>query len=53
MKLKYDTKVQSVAGSLTTSIPKTICDLLELEKGNTVRWEFDLETKTVTLKKLE
>ena len=41
MKLKYTTKVQSVAGSLTTSIPKTIRDALSLQKGDEVEWELD------------
>ena len=51
--MKYNTKVQSVSGSLTTTIPKTISDLLSLEKGDSITWEFDLETRTVTVKKLD
>lgn len=53
MKLKYATKVQSVAGSLTTSIPKTIRDALSLQKGDEVEWELDLNTQEIKVKKLE
>ena len=51
MKLKYNTKVQSTGGTLSTSIPKIIRDLLELEKGDTVIWNVDLDEKTITLDK--
>ena len=51
--MKYNTKVQTTGGTLSTSIPKIIRDILELEKGDSVQWEVDLETKTVTVKKLE
>lgn len=51
--MKYTTKVQSVAGSLTTSIPKTITDVYGIDKGDTIIWEFDVETKSISLKKLE
>lgn len=53
MKLKYNTKVQTTGGTLSTSIPKVIRDILEIEKGDSVQWEVDLETRTVTMKKLE
>lgn len=51
MNLKYNTKVQSTGGTLSTSIPKIIRDLLELEKGDTVIWDVDLDDKTITLTK--
>lgn len=51
MELKYDTKVQSTGGTLSTSIPKIIRDILELEKGDSVTWKVDLSTKTITLTK--
>ena len=51
MKLKYDTKIQATGGTLSTSIPKIIRDLLELEKGDTVTWEVDLDEKTIILDK--
>lgn len=51
MILKYSTKVQSVSGSLTTSIPKTIRDVLTLEKGDKVEWELDLTTQEIKIKK--
>ena len=53
MKLKYTTKVQSVSGSLTTSIPKIIRDFLELEKGNEIEWELDFNTQEIKIRKLE
>lgn len=51
MKLKYNTKIQATGGTLTTSIPKTIRDLLELEKGDIVTWEVNLDEKTIILNK--
>ena len=51
MNLKYNTKVQSTGGTLSTSIPKIIRDLLELEKGDTVIWDVDHDDKTITLTK--
>ena len=51
MNLKYNTKVQSTGGTLSTSIPKIIRDLLALEKGDTVVWDVDLDDKTITLTK--
>ena len=53
IKLKYSTKVQSVSGSLTTSIPKIIRDFLVLEKGNELEWELDLNNLEIKVKKLE
>ena len=51
--MKYNTKIQATGGTLSTSIPKTIRDLLELEKGDTVTWEVDLDEKTIIfIKKL-
>lgn len=51
MELKYTTKLQSTGGTLSTSIPKTIRDILELEKGDTVLWKVDLANKTIRLEK--
>lgn len=55
MKLKYRTKVQSTGGTLSTSIPKTIRDLYNLGKGDTVEWivSIDEQGTKVTLEKLE
>ena len=53
MKLKYTTKVQSVSGSLTTSIPKIIRDFLALEKGNELEWELDFDTQEIKIRKIE
>lgn len=51
MELKYTTKLQSTGGTLSTSIPKTIRDILELQKGDTVLWKVDLSSKTIRLEK--
>lgn len=51
MELKYTTKLQSTGGTLSTSIPKTIRDIFELEKGDTVLWKVDLTNKTISLEK--
>ena len=51
MELKYSTKVQSTGGTLSTSVPKLIRDLLELEKGDTLIWKVDLTTKSISLDK--
>ena len=51
MELKYDTKVQSTGGTLSTSIPKIIRDILELEKGDTVTWKVNLQDKSISLDK--
>ena len=53
MKLKYNTKIQSVAGSLTTTIPAFARDLLDLKKGDSVEWIIDTKNETITVKKLE
>ena len=51
MNLKYNTKVQSTGGTLSTSIPKIIRDILELEKGDTVTWNVNIDEKIITLNK--
>ena len=54
MKVTYFTsKVQRNGGSNLISIPKTITDVYEIEKGDTIIWDFDVETMAVSLKKLE
>ncbi len=53
MELKYNTKVQSTGGTLTTSIPKIIRDFLELQKGDSITWKVDLDEKTISLTKKE
>lgn len=50
--IKY-TKVQSVAGSLTSTIPAVVRDLYKLEKGDTIEWTVDTKTDTITLRKIE
>lgn len=53
MKLTYTSKVQRHGGSKITSIPKTITDILEIDKGSICVWELDTENKQVIMKKLE
>ncbi len=49
--MKYDTKIQSVAGSITTTIPATVRDFLNLSKGESVTWVIDTETGIVSVAK--
>ena len=51
MELKYSTKVQSTGGTLSTSVPKIIRDILELEKGDTLVWKVNLSDKSISLEK--
>ena len=53
MKLKYTSKVQRHGGSRLVSIPKTIRDVFDIDKGDTIIWEYNLETQTITIRKLE
>lgn len=49
--MRYDTKIQSVAGSITTTIPATVRDFLNLSKGESVTWIIDTETGIVSVAK--
>lgn len=51
--MKYETKIQSVAGSLTTTIPATVRDFLNVSKGETLQWTIDTETGVVSVVKKE
>ena len=51
MKVTFTSKVQKHGGSKLISIPKTIT--YGIDKGDTIIWEFDVETKSISLKKLE
>lgn len=53
MKVTFTSKVQKHGGSKLISIPKTITDVYGIDKGDTIIWEFDVETKSISLKKLE
>lgn len=52
MKLKYKTKIQSVAGSLTTTVPAFARDMLELKKGEQLEWIIDPKAETISVKKV-
>ena len=51
MELKYKTKIQSVAGSLTTTVPALAREMLELKKGDTLEWIIDTKAETILVKK--
>ena len=53
--MKYETKVQATGGTLSTSIPKTIRDMLNIDKGDILVWEVNIDEArtTVTIKKSE
>ncbi len=53
MKLRYKTKIQSVAGSLTTTVPAFARDMLELKKGEQLEWVIDTKEEIITVKKVE
>ena len=44
------TKIQIISGSLTTTIPATIRDTLELEKGDSLEW--NIEDNKIIIKKV-
>ena len=51
--MRYQTKVQTTGGSLRTSIPKIVKDLIELKKGDTLEWIIDTKTEEICVKKIE
>lgn len=53
MKLKYKTKLQTQGGTLSTSVPKVIRDVLSLSKGDSLEWEVDLSNQEIKVKKSE
>ena len=53
MILKKKTKIQYVAGSLTTTVPSFVRDVLDLEKGDTLEWIIDTKSETIEIVKKE
>ena len=53
MELKKKTKVQTVSGSLTTTIPVFVRDVLLLEKGDTIEWIINTKTEEIQIKKVK
>lgn len=53
MELRKKTKVQTVSGSLTTTIPVFVRDVLSLEKGDTIEWIINTKTEEIKIKKIE
>ena len=53
MKMRYQTKVQTTGGSLRTSIPKIVKDLIELQKGDSLEWIIDTKTEEISIKKID
>lgn len=51
MKMKYTTSVQTTGGSLRTTIPKIVRDLLELQKGDKIVWTIDTHNDSITITK--
>lgn len=41
MKVKRKTKIQQGDNILKTTIPLTVCEVLELEKGDTLAWSVE------------
>lgn len=53
MELRKKTKVQTVSGSLTTTIPVFVRDVLSLEKGDTIEWIINTKTEEIKIRKIE
>jgi len=51
MNKKYTSKVQRHGGSRLVSIPKTIRDVFNIDTGDSLEWELDPTTNTVTVRK--
>lgn len=51
--MRYQTKVQTTSGSLRTTVPKFISDLIELKQGDQLEWVIDTKTEEITIKKIE
>ena len=51
--MKKKTKVQTVSGSLTTTIPVFVRDVLLLEKGDTIEWIINTKTEEIQIKKVK
>ncbi len=49
MSIKAETKIVKNAGSLRTTVPKKIAELLNLDEGNYLRWNLDITEKGPTL----
>jgi hypothetical protein len=45
MKITYKTKAGKVKGSITTTIPVSIVNLLNIEKGDKIVWDADIAEK--------
>lgn len=54
MELRKKTKIQNAgAGSLTTTVPSFVRDVLELEKGDIIEWIINTKTDEIRIKKVE
>ncbi len=54
MELKKKTKVQNAgAGSLTTTVPSFVRDVLSLEKGDTIEWIINTKTEEIKIRKIQ
>lgn len=53
MELRKKTKVQNAgAGSLTTTVPSFVRDVLSLEKGDTIEWIINTKTEEIKIRKV-
>ena len=54
MELRKKTKVQNAgAGSLTTTVPSFVRDVLSLEKGDTIEWIINTKTEEIKIRKIQ
>ena len=54
MELRKKTKVQNAGpGSLTTTVPSFVRDVLSLEKGDTIEWIINTKTEEIKIRKIQ
>lgn len=54
MELRKKTKIQNAgAGSLTTTVPSFVRDVLSLEKGDTIEWIINTKTEEIKIRKIQ
>jgi antitoxin component of MazEF toxin-antitoxin module len=49
MKIKAETKIVVTGGSLRTTVPKNVVELLDVKEGDSLCWNLDITEKGPTL----
>lgn len=53
MSIKRITKIQKVGGSLRTTIPVLVKELYDLDAGDSLEWEINLEENKIVVSKVK